>query len=1172
MKLLRRDFLKYCAGSAAILGMELSPSMKAVSLVLASLLVGALAMPGMAANSPITGSALAAASRTLVDLDLSSTDSNLDAAHVVNTRPATICVGGKPLLVTSRTRLTAAEMVAVYQVIDSGRQAIQIGVHRNAVGGSVVITSRIARNLGSLVIPQGVTVIDNASALTLGGSLINSGTLFAVSTDPGVRAASITATNIMNRQDGIITTELPAGGLPGFTGATANLSLNLTATDCMTNRGAISSAGRLIMNLRDSIRNQAGAVLQAADDVALHSQMGAFTNTGLIASKSANINLSTAATIADITINNTGGSLQAEQGAINIRDRLFKGSPNTTLSGGDFISRELNLNSGCGAVNAGIQNATGAVNVAAGSIRMQANAPVLHVNNLDVAGDPIVVNTGGDIDLDSMTPTQGNEFIAIASGNIFSSSGGTSIDTSSATGAGGNVMLVAGAQAEEDAQSTIIKGRSATGGDIDLGNLVSSAINTQSSANGYPGGAVTIVAYAQTPGSSKGGHITLPSGLTVETGGDGAADSGQIVIIGEAKSSAAQPVTIQTGALNTTGSQNASMIVVETATPSTGAWPVTIAGGRLSPEQSTNGAAISGIFQFGTLREGAISTGALSAANAGGAVLLLGGSNAAGGPAISTQDISNSGPSGSGRVLLMAGATATQTQANGFDIITGDIDTHSATAQSGYPEQPGYPVTVITPGAISTGSINSSNMSSLSALVPPTYGGGGEVTLVAGSSYKPNSGITVQGGINSSCSASYPPHLQGVGSATVTLAGLNAGSDITVVNPTGPAIDTSASGANSGAGAVVIATPGAITLEGDDSASTGVINTTGSDYNTSGSQVFLASGKTTGPAITILAGGAAGNIVTAGTSLGNGVVWLLTAGGAYTPGYTVNGGPNPNNFTDLSACQSIGPGTALTIKFQPGSSPKGYCPGGYTAISDSPMRPAQINIVENENTEPVEVPLLVRGPAGINLKNAKSFIKATYVNGTSTSPSCTLKLFSAGPIVAPIGNGTPGQPLGLTNAVSTTGDIGLSFLSAPINLFNTTATPGALSLSSKATTTSYAITSYGEMVAGKSINVTTAGSNTGFAISSDTWWESFVIANAVAISANGPGSIAGDGQVYCDNITLRSGSGNISGFSGPDFSINAATVQFNTSGAVSINDGWPAVLKPSSGNPVQFTD
>ncbi len=299
-------------------------------------------------------------------------------------------------------------------------------------------------------------------------------------------------------------------------------------------------------------------------------------------------------------------------------------------------------------------------------------------------------------------------------------------------------------------------------------------------------------------------------------------------------------------------------------------------------------------------------------------------------------------------------------------------------------------------------------------------------------------------------------------------------------------------------------------------------------------------------------------------------MWLLTAGGAYTSGYTVNGGTNPNNFTDLSACKSIGPGTNLTIQFQPGSNPEGYCPGGYTAISDSSARPTHINIVENANTEPVEVPILVRGSAGIHLANKKSFIKATYTNGTSTSPSCTLKLFSAGPIVASIGNSTPGQPLGLTNAVSTTGNIGLSFLSSPINIFNTTATPGTLSLSSNA-----AITSYGQMVASKSITVkTTAGSNGGFSLSPVTGWECFNIANAVAISADGSGSIEGAGQVYCDKLTLQSQSGDICGFSGPEFpfGVNAAMVQFNTSGEVNINDGWPAVLEPSTGNPAQFTD
>ncbi len=420
------------------------------------------------------------------------------------------------------------------------------------------------------------------------------------------------------------------------------------------------------------------------------------------------------------------------------------------------------------------------------------------------------------------------------------------------------------------------------------------------------------------------------------------------------------------------------------------------------------------------------------------------------------------------------------------------------------------------------------------------------------------------------CSASYLA--QAVGSATVTLIGLNAGSDITVTN-SGPAIYTAAPGENSGAGAVVIETPGAITLENTGSGSPNAVDTSGSlNKKTSGSQVFLSSGKTAGPAITILAGGAAGNINTIGSALalGNGEVWVLTAGGTYTSGYTVNGKTNANNFTDLSACRFIGPGTALTITFQPGSNPKGYCPGGYTAISDSPARPTKINIVENANSEPLEVPILVRGPAGINLTNTKSFIKATYLNGTSTTPSCTLKLFGAGPIVAPIGNGTPGQALGLTNAVSTTGNVRISFLSSPINIFNATVTPGTLSLSSNST-----ITSYGEMVAGKSINVkTTAGSNGDFTISPGTWWECFNIANAVAVSADGSGSINGTAQVYCDKLTLQSQSGDISGPSGSDlpFTVNAAMVQFDTSGAVNIYDGWPAVLLPSTGNPLQFTD
>ena len=385
-------------------------------------------------------------------------------------------------------------------------------------------------------------------------------------------------------------------------------------------------------------------------------------------------------------------------------------------------------------------------------------------------------NDASNIDLDTMTPANGNGFVVVARGNIFSSSGNVHIDTSSATGDGGNVVLIAGASSAELAQTTAIAGRSGIGGDVDLSNLNSVTIDTRSFAPGHSGGSVTIVAYAQGAGSSAGGHISLPPGLTILTGGSGTGASGQITLIGEAQSSPAWPVTIQTGGLNTSGSQNAAMIVIETATPSTGG-PVTVTGGRVSPQQSSNGAVVSGMFQFGTIQEGAIKTGAIAAAGKGGSVLVLAGSNAAADPAISTQDITTSSSSGSGRVLLMAGATTSQTQANCFDIDTGNIDTHSTSTE------PGFPITVVTPGAITSGSLTTSCVST------DISGGSGEVSMVAGSYFKPGAGITVNGGIDSSVNSAFS-----FGSATITLIGLGAASDIAVINPDGPAVNATGNG------------------------------------------------------------------------------------------------------------------------------------------------------------------------------------------------------------------------------------------------------------------------------------------------------------------------------------------------------------------------------------------
>ena len=50
-------------------------------------------------------------------------------------------------------------------------------------------------------------------------------------------------------------------------------------------------------------------------------------------------------------------------------------------------------------------------------------------------------STSNDLDLDTLVSTNGNGFVAIARGKIFSGKGSIHIDTSSATGDGGNVIL-----------------------------------------------------------------------------------------------------------------------------------------------------------------------------------------------------------------------------------------------------------------------------------------------------------------------------------------------------------------------------------------------------------------------------------------------------------------------------------------------------------------------------------------------------------------------------------------------------------------------------------------------------------------------------------------------------------------------------------------------------------
>src|SRR5205807_1433095 len=116
----------------------------------------------------------------------------------------------------------------------------------------------------------------------------------------------------------------------------------------------------------------------------------------LISATSNNINIASMLNNA-IAMNNAGGVVQALNGQINFRDALYSGSGDTSISGGSFLSRQLNIFSGTGIVNANVNDVSGVVNVDAGCAHVQAATALLDLGTLNVSGDPTYYNTAGSI-------------------------------------------------------------------------------------------------------------------------------------------------------------------------------------------------------------------------------------------------------------------------------------------------------------------------------------------------------------------------------------------------------------------------------------------------------------------------------------------------------------------------------------------------------------------------------------------------------------------------------------------------------------------------------------------------------------------------------------------------------------------------------------------------------
>ena len=539
-----------------------------------------------------------AQSLNTVNLDLSSVEKSLSASALPLANTLNILVGNELQTVNLASQLTPSEFLAAYQVVSAGNQTLRLSAQGNATGGSFSIPNSISSDIGNLVVPQGVKLLDNVAlspTLNLSGNLIDAGKILVFSTTAQANNASFAASNICVQQGGVFTSIAAQHA--------STVSLTLNALNNIMNYGTISSSGDLSLNAVGSIANNSQAVspakVTAVNNVNLYSSSGTFTNNGIINAQAGNINISSLAADS-IALNNTGGTLLAANGAINLRNSNYAGSANTNLIGGDFISQSLNLYGGTGTVNMNVYQVTGLVNTYAGCAHLGANTPNLQMGVFDVTGDPFIFNNGGNLDISwtiNLETAQSplTNLIATAAGNIYSSCPTISIDTSSD---GGDVVLAAGVT-ESDTSGTISLTRSGTGGDIYLtsGQMMDNHLTQNIEGFTTGGGNVTLIAMTDGTNSTNGGHVFLPSNIVINT--TGAAGSGSVTILAEAGFGTSPAVSL--GGINAGGP--GGNIIIKSATANLGNATINDSTGNIT------GSFDSSVILTGLLSPGSITSG-----------------------------------------------------------------------------------------------------------------------------------------------------------------------------------------------------------------------------------------------------------------------------------------------------------------------------------------------------------------------------------------------------------------------------------------------------------------------------------------------------------------------------------------------------------------------------------
>lgn len=639
-------------------------------------------------------------------------DVSISVGGTINGRG--VLQGGTTTVIHPAQLLTPAQFLAASQVLNSGAQHLLVDGAGAATGGYAMLNPTQVQALSALNVPSGVTPaainFNNSAPLVVSGAANIAGTTVLAQMTSG-QTAVMNAGVLNIGAGGLLTGAIPAG-LPFLFGLFSSNNVVLNVQHAVTNSGVISSPGNLTINAGGAIVNQTAQASILAQNINLMSSIGSVINNGTVSALNGNINIA-AAGAQSIVVNNAG-TIQALLGQINVRDALFSAKSNLSLAGGDWIARELNLNSGQGDVSVDVGRLTGITNVYAGTAHITAASPDLVLGQMQLSGDPSFFNTTGDVSITSSLLFAGQPLAIVAHGDINFGSG---VSVSSSGTAGGSIFMLAGAnfssnttqQGSNDTTSTLTILGAVPGG----GQITGGLTTLNSSGTAGSGGNITMAAYSGI--YPNAGKINLPSLTSIQSGGSAGFSNGNVQIIGGATSSpgssavtlGSTPATVNTSG----GNAGTGNITIAAATPVQSGTITVNPGGSIS----------GGSFSVGAYSPMGISVGALTANGA--AIELDAGSGGSGNIAV-TGNITNNATSGNGgSVTINNNSSSTFTlgaaTANG---VSGNVSSTSINGTGG----------TVSINNLGTGGLKLTALTNL-AFEPSTAGAGGNLSLNAGS-------------------------------------------------------------------------------------------------------------------------------------------------------------------------------------------------------------------------------------------------------------------------------------------------------------------------------------------------------------------------------------------------------------------------------------------------------